>query len=111
MDLGMIIGNSIALIIMGATFFVYYKTKDRKETLVIKRENGTLYFLLGEDEHYSYDVSDFIVDKEKIDDIVQSILKKRARKLVSYVDSVQYLDGGDKVFEKVLLGIVQCKID
>jgi hypothetical protein len=42
MGLGMIIGSSIALFMIGVALFVYLKTKDRKETLVIKKENGVV---------------------------------------------------------------------
>lgn len=107
MDMGMMIGNLIAILLMAGLVLIYFRTKDRKETLVIKKENGTLYFLLGEDAHYSCDVSDLKDDKEKITKMVKSIVKKRAKKLVSFVDSVCYLDGSDKIFEKELLSIIQ----
>lgn len=111
MELGTIIGSSIAGLILLGILVIYLKTKDRKETLVIKKENDTLYFLLGEDEHYSCDVSDLKDDKKKIDETVQSIVRKRARKLVNFVDSVRYFDSADKEFEKELLKIIQEKID
>jgi hypothetical protein len=43
----MIIESSIALFIIVVTLFVFLKTKDRKETLVIKKENDMVYLLLG----------------------------------------------------------------
>ena len=43
----MIIESSIALFIIAVTLFVFLKTKDRKETLVIKKENDMVYLLLG----------------------------------------------------------------
>jgi len=107
MEIGMIIGSSIAGLILVAIVVIYFKTKDRKETLVIKEENGTLYFLLGEDEHYSCDVSDLKDDEEKITGIVKDIVNKRAKKLVDFVDSVHYMDNDDKFFEKELLDILK----
>jgi len=103
----MIIGSSIVGLILVAIVVVYFKTKDRKETLVIKEENGILYFLLGEDEHYSCDVSDLKDDEGKITETVKDIVKKRASKLVNFVDSVRYMDGEDKFFEKELLDILK----
>ena len=111
MEIGTIVGSSVAGLIMFVVLVIYLKTKDRKETLVIKRENDTLYFLLGEDEHYSCDVSDLKDDKEKITQTVKSIVRKRAKKLVNFVDNVRYFDGADKEFETELLNIIQEKID
>ncbi|MEA2018843.1 MAG: hypothetical protein U9N59_10385 [Campylobacterota bacterium] len=107
MDMGMMIGNLIAILLMTGLVIIYIKTKDRQETLVIKKENDTLYFLLGKDEHYSCDVSDLKDDKEKIIEMVKSILNQRAKKLVSFVNSVRYMDGDDQIFEKELLSIIQ----
>ena len=103
----MIIGSSIAGLILVAIVVIYFKTKDRKETLVIKKENGTLYFLLGDDEHYSCDVSDLKDDEEKVVERVKDIVQQRAKKLVNFADSVRYMDGDDKVFEKELLDILR----
>ena len=111
METGMLIGSAIAGLIMLVVLVIYLKTKDRKETLVIKRKNDVLYFLLGEDEHYSCDVSDLKDDKEKIAQTVKSIVRKRAKKLANFVDSVRYFDGADEEFEKELLNIIQEKID
>lgn len=109
MEIGMLIGSSIAGLILLGALVVYLKTKDRKETLVIKKKNAIIYLLLGEDEHYSCDVSDLKDDDMKIIETVKSIVNKRAKKLVSFVDSVHYMDGSDKVFEKELLSIIQGK--
>lgn len=109
METGMVIGSSIAGLILLGILVMYLKTKDRKETLVIKIKNDMLYFLLGEDEHYSCDVSDLKDDEEKIVDTVKSILNNRAGKLVDFVDSVHYIDGSDKVFEKEFLSVIQGK--
>ena len=103
----MIIGSSIAGLILVGIFVIYLKTKNRKETLVIKEENGILYFLLGDDEHYSCDVSDLKDDEEKVVERVKDIVQQRAKKLVNFADSVRYMDGDDKVFEKELLDILR----
>ena len=47
MEIGTIIGSSVAGLIMFVVLVIYLKTKDRKETLVIKKENDMVYLLLG----------------------------------------------------------------
>ena len=42
MDTGTIIGSTIAIIIMVIPFVIYYRTKDKKETLTIMRSNDTV---------------------------------------------------------------------
>ena len=106
METRMLIGSAIAGLIMLVVLVIYLKTKDRKETLVIKRKNDVLYFLLGEDEYYSCDISDLNDDKVNIDELIKSIVRKRASKLVGFVDKVSCFDGTDVRFEKELLEII-----
>ena len=107
MEIGTIIGSSIAGLIMGVFSLVYFRTKDRKEPLAILRVDDTIHLLLTQDEYCDFDISDIKDDKEKINEEIKKVVKARASELVKFVDKVSYLDGTDEKLEKELLEIIQ----
>ena len=66
MDIGTIIGSGIALLIMGSIIFAYFKTKDRKSSFRIKRDENTIHLFLGDDEYDEFDISDIKDDNQRI---------------------------------------------
>ena len=59
----MIIGSTIAVIIMGGAFWVFYNAKDRKETWTIMRKGDTIRLLLSDNEYAHFDISDIKDDQ------------------------------------------------
>ena len=60
----MIIGTTIAVVIMGGTFLIFYNAKDRKEPLTIYRDGDTMRLLLSQDDYCEFDISDYNVPKK-----------------------------------------------
>jgi len=106
MDIGMIIGSSIAVIIVVGTLLVFFNTKDRKSSLNISRDENTIYLLLGDDEYCDFDISDIKDDKKKIEEELIKVIQNRAKELVKFVDRVTFLKDGDKPFEGKLYKII-----
>ena len=107
MELGTIIGTGIAILIMGSVLFVYLKTKDRKEPLVIVREENKIHLLLTDDEYYDFSIENIKNDEDKIYEMLKSVVASKAKELVGFVDRVQIDGSSETTKAKELLVIIQ----
>lgn len=107
MDTGTIVGSTIAIVIMAIPLVIYYRTKDRKETLTIWINGDTVRLLLSDDDYASFDISDIKDDKKRVDEELVKVIKKRAKELVKYIDRVTFYKDGDEKFEQELFSIIQ----
>ena len=107
MDIGMIIGTVIALVIMAVPLVIYFRTKDRKETLVIMKDGDTMRLLLTQDDYCDFDISDIKDDTKRVNEELVKVIKARAKELAKFVDRVTFFKDGNKAFEKELLEIIQ----
>jgi len=107
MKTGMIIGDIIAISIMVIPTVIYFRTKDIKETLTIKRSNDTIRLLLNSDEYAHFDISDIRDDQKRIDEELVKVIKARAKELVKFIDGVRFSKDGDEKFEQELFSIIQ----
>jgi len=103
----MIIGSTIAVIIMGGTFLVFYNAKGRKEPLTIYRDGDTMRLLLSQDDYCEFDISDIKDDQKRVDEELVKVVQNRAKELVKFVDRVSFFKDGDEKFEKELLRIIK----
>ena len=103
----MIIGSTIAVIIMGGAFMIFYNAKDRKEPLTIYRDGDTMRLLLSQDDYCEFDISDIKDDQKRVDEELVKVIKARAKELVKFVDRVSFFKDGNKKFEKELLEIIK----
>ena len=101
------IGTVIALIIMIVPLVIYYKTKDRKEPLVIMQDGDTMKLFLTQDDYCDFDISDIKNDQKRINEELIKVIKARSKELVRFVDRVTFFKDGDKEFEKELLEIIK----
>lgn len=107
MDIEMIIGTVVALAIMAVPLVIYFKTKDRKETLNIWIKNDTVRLLLSDDEYTHFDISDIKDNQKRVDEELVKVVQARAKELVKFVDRVSFFKDGDEKFEKELLEIIE----
>jgi len=107
MGIGMIIGSTIAFIIIGTVFLVFYNAKDRKETLTVYRDGNTMRLLLSQDDYWKFDISDIKDDQKRVDEELVKVIKARAKELVKFVDRVSFFEDGDEKFEQELFSIIQ----
>ena len=116
MDIGMIIGTVVALIIMIVPLIIFFKTKDRKESLVIMKDGDTMKLFLSDDDYCDFckcgfaslhDISDIKDDQKRVNEELVKVIKARAKELVKFVDRVTFFKDGDEKFEKELLEIIQ----
>ncbi len=101
------IGTVIALIIMIVPLVIYYKTKDRKEPLVIMQDGDTMRLFLTQDDYCDFNISDIKDDQKKINEELVKVIKARSKELVRFVDRVTFFKDGDEKFEKELLEIIK----
>jgi len=101
------IGTVIALIIMIVPLVIYYKTKDRKEPLVIMQDGDTMKLFLTQDDYCDFDISDIKNDQKRINEELIKVIKARSKELVRFVDRVTFFKDGDEKFEKELLEIIK----
>jgi len=107
MDIGMIIGTVVALVIMAVPLVIYFKTKDRKETLTIWIKDDTVWLLLNNDEYADFDISDIRDNQKRVDEELVKVVKARAKELVKFIDRVTFFESGREEFEKELLELIQ----
>ena len=107
MEIGMIIGTTIAVVIMGGTFWVFYNAKDRKEPLTIYRDGNTMRLLLSQDDYCEFDISDIKDNQKRVDEELVKVVQNRAKELVKFVDRVSFFKNADEKFEKELLRIIE----
>ena len=107
MDTGMIIGSVVALVIMAMPLVIYFKTKDRKETLTIWIKDDTVWLLLNDDEYADFDISDIRDNQKRVDEELVKVVNARAKELVKFIDRVTFFESGREEFEKELLEIIQ----
>jgi len=107
MQLGMIIGSTIAIFIIGIALRIYYNTKDRKEPLTIWVDGDTVRLLLSEDDYCNFDISDIREKQERINEELIKVIQKRARELVEFVDKVSFFNNKNENFANELLKIIQ----
>ena len=107
MDIGAIIGSSIAFLILATVTFIYFKTKDRKEPFVIVQEDDKVKFYLTESDYDEFDISDIKDDENRIYEEIKKLVQARAKELVRFVDRVVLHDMNDKSKEDELFSIIQ----
>ena len=107
MDIGMIIGSTIAVIIIGGAFMIFYNAKDRKEPLTIYRDGDTMRLLLSQDDYCEFDISDIKDNQKRVDEELVKVVQARAKELVKFVDRVSFFESGNEKFEKELLEIIK----
>lgn len=107
MDIGAIIGSSIAFVILATVTFIYFKTKDRKEPLVIVQEDNDIKFFLTDDDYDQFSIADIKDDKMRIYEEIKKLVRARAKELVRFVDRVVLHDMNDKSKEDELFSIIQ----
>ena len=107
MGIGMIVGSTIAVIIMGGAFMIFYNAKDRKEPLTIYRDGNTMKLLLSQDDYCEFDISDIKDNQKRVDEELVKVIQVRAKELVKFVDRVSFFESGNEKFEKELLEIIE----
>lgn len=106
MDIGMVIGSSIVVFTMTLVTTIYFKTKDRKETLNIWVKGDSVKLLLSDQDYAEFNIADIKNNKTKINEELVKFVKARAKVLVQFVDRVTFFKNGDEKFEKELLSII-----
>ncbi len=106
MEIGTIIGSTVALLIMGFWALVIYRTKDRKESLTIMEDGDVVRLFLADDDYYEFSIAQIKDSKEKVYEEIKSIIKKRSKELVRFVDRVKFFNNGNKQQEQELLNII-----
>ncbi len=106
MEIGTIIGSTIAILIMGFWALVIYRTKDRKEPLTIMEDDNVVRFLLMDDNYDEIDISDIKSNKDKVYEEIKKVIKYRSKELARFVDRVSFFKDGDPEKEKELLNII-----
>lgn len=106
MDTGTIIGSSIAILIIGFWALVIYRTKDRKTSLTIMKDEDKIKMLLADDDYYEFDISNIKDDNQKIYAELKSVIKSKSKELIRFVDRVTFFKDGNKQQEKELLNII-----
>ena len=107
MDIGTIIGDVIAFAILATVILIYFRTKDRKEPLVIVQENDDIKFFLTDDDYDQFSIADIKDDKERIYEEIKKLVQFRSKKLVRFVDRVIIFNSNDKTKEDELFSIIQ----
>ena len=106
MDIGEIIGSSIAIFIIGLWFYIYYKTKDRKESLVIMEDDDKIKLFLKDDDYYEFCINEIKNDKEKVYEEIKNVIKAKLKELIKFVDKVKFFKNGDPKKEQELLNMI-----
>ena len=96
----------IVVLIVGFWVLVFYRNKNRKESLTIMREEDTIKMFLSDDDYYEFDISDIKDDQEKIYNKIKSVLKDRSKELIKMVDRVKFFKEDDQQKEEELLNII-----
>lgn len=106
MDIGTIIGSSIVILIIGFWTLIIYRTKDRKTSLTIMKDEDKIKMFLSDDDYYEFDISNIKDDKQKIYDEIKGVIQRKSKELVVFVDRVTFFKDGNKQQEKELLNII-----
>jgi len=98
MEIGMIIGSSVAVVILGGVYMLFNKTKDRKEPLTIWQDGDRVRLLLSDDEYCDFSISDIKDNQKRVDEELVKVVKARAKELVKFVDRVSFFDNTNEKF-------------
>ena len=106
MEIGTIIGSTIALLIMGFWALVIYRTKDRKEPLTIMEDGDTVRLFLTDSDYDEFCIADIKENKERVYEEIKKLVQYRSKELVRFVDRVTFFKDGDPKKEQELLNII-----
>ena len=106
MEIGTIIGSTIAILIMGFWALVIYRTKDRKEPLTIMEDGDTVRLFLTDSDYDEFSIADIKENKERVYEEIKKLVQYRSKELVRFVDRVTFFKDGDPEKEKELLNII-----
>ncbi|KAB7889736.1 hypothetical protein [Poseidonibacter ostreae] len=106
MEIGTIIGSTIALLIIGFWALVIYRTKDRKEPLTIMEDGDVVRLFLTDDTYDEFSIADIKDDQQKIYEAIKNQIQYRSKELVRFVDRVTFFRDGDSKKEQELLNII-----
>ncbi|MDD3056503.1 MAG: hypothetical protein PHE16_11575 [Aliarcobacter sp.] len=106
MEIGTIIGSTIALLIMGFWALVIYRTKDRKEPLTIMEDGDTVRLFLTDSDYDEFSIADIKENKERVYEEIKKLVQYRSKELVRFVDRVTFFKDGDPKKEQELLNII-----
>ena len=106
MEIGTIIGSTVALLIMIFWALVIYRTKDRREPLTIMEDGDVVRLFLTDDDYDEINIADIKNDKQKIYEAIKNKIQYRSKELVRFVDRVTFFRDGDPKKEQELLNII-----
>ena len=106
MEIGTIIGSTIAFLIMGLWALVIYRTKDRKEPLTIMEDGDTVRLFLTDSDYDEFSIADIKENKERVYEEIKKLVQYRSKELVRFVDRVAFFKNGDPKKEQELLNII-----
>ena len=106
MEIGTIIGSTIAILIMGFWALVIYRTKDRKEPLTIMEDGDTVRLFLTDSDYDEFSIADIKENKERVYEEIKKLVQYRSKELVRFVDRVTFFKDGDPKKEQELLNII-----
>jgi len=106
MEIGTIIGSTVALLIMIFWALVIYRTKDRREPLTIMEDGDVVRLFLTDDDYDEINIADIKNDKQKIYEAIKNKIQYRSKELVRFVDRVTFFRDGNPKKEQELLNII-----